>query len=100
MRAETERTIEEIKQAMEGMLAHGEREKIIERRGFSLLDIKRYVESLGMRGRGGDGERQGEKQPHRRLPHARASEPSSFPCPTIFAPIASCRNAQKKFACV
>ena len=34
-------------QAMEGMLAHGEREKIISRRGFSLLDMKRYVATLG-----------------------------------------------------
>jgi uncharacterized protein len=34
-------------QAMEGMLEHGEREKIIARRGFSLLDMKRYVVSLG-----------------------------------------------------
>jgi len=34
-------------QAMEGMLAHGEREKIIARRGFSLLDMKRYVATLG-----------------------------------------------------
>ena len=34
-------------QAMEGMLAHGEREKIIARRGFSLLDMKRYVVTLG-----------------------------------------------------
>jgi predicted double-glycine peptidase len=34
-------------QAMEGMLAHGEREKIIARRGFSLLDMKRYVMTLG-----------------------------------------------------
>jgi len=34
-------------QAMEGMLAHGERDKIIERRGFSLLDMKRYVSTLG-----------------------------------------------------
>ncbi|MEW6703424.1 MAG: C39 family peptidase [Pseudomonadota bacterium] len=34
-------------QAMEGMLAHGEREKIIARRGFSLLDMKRYVTTLG-----------------------------------------------------
>ena len=39
-------------QAMEGMLAHGEREKIIERRGFSLLDMKRYVASLGATGAG------------------------------------------------
>lgn len=34
-------------QAMEGMLAHGEREKIVARRGFSLLDMKRYVVTLG-----------------------------------------------------
>jgi len=43
-------------QAMEGMLAHGEREKIIERRGFSLLDMKRYVASLGAIGAGFRGE--------------------------------------------
>lgn len=35
-------------QAMEGMLERGEKEKIIERRGFSLLDMKRYVASLGV----------------------------------------------------
>jgi hypothetical protein len=35
------------KQAMEGMLEHGERDKIIARRGFSLLDMKRYVATLG-----------------------------------------------------
>jgi predicted double-glycine peptidase len=34
-------------QAMEGMLAHGERDKIIARRGFSLLDMKRYLLTLG-----------------------------------------------------
>lgn len=34
-------------QAMEGMLAYGERDKIIARRGFSLLDMKRYVVNLG-----------------------------------------------------
>jgi uncharacterized protein len=34
-------------QAMEGMLEHGEREKIVARRGFSLLDMKRYVAQLG-----------------------------------------------------
>lgn len=34
-------------QAMEGMLERGEKEKIIERRGFSLLDMKRYVASIG-----------------------------------------------------
>jgi predicted double-glycine peptidase len=35
------------KDAMEGMLAHGERDKIVARRGFSLLDMKRYVATLG-----------------------------------------------------
>jgi uncharacterized protein len=35
-------------QAMEGMLERGEKEKIVERRGFSLLDMKRYVASLGV----------------------------------------------------
>lgn len=35
------------KDAMEGMLEHGERDKIIARRGFSLLDMKRYVATLG-----------------------------------------------------
>ncbi|AXA92054.1 C39 family peptidase [Massilia sp. YMA4] len=39
-------------QAMEGMLEKGEKEKIIERRGFSLLDMKRYVASLGVTGAG------------------------------------------------
>jgi len=39
-------------QAMEGMLDKGEKEKIIERRGFSLLDMKRYVASLGVNGAG------------------------------------------------
>lgn len=39
-------------QAMEGMLEKGEKDKIIERRGFSLLDMKRYVGSLGMNGAG------------------------------------------------
>ena len=34
-------------QAMEGMLEHGERDKIVARRGFSLLDMKRYVATLG-----------------------------------------------------
>ncbi|MBV1774799.1 C39 family peptidase [Burkholderiaceae bacterium DAT-1] len=33
--------------AMEGMMDKGEKEKIIARRGFSLLDMKRYVASLG-----------------------------------------------------
>lgn len=39
-------------QAMEGMLEHGERDKIIARRGFSLLDMKRYVASIGAEGAG------------------------------------------------
>ncbi|HJV86198.1 MAG TPA: C39 family peptidase [Noviherbaspirillum sp.] len=39
-------------QAMEGMLERGEKEKIIERRGFSLLDMKRYVASLGVNSAG------------------------------------------------
>jgi predicted double-glycine peptidase len=39
-------------QAMEGMLEKGEKDKIIERRGFSLLDMKRYVASLGVVGAG------------------------------------------------
>jgi len=33
-------------QSMEGMMAFGEKEKIIERRGFSLLDMKRYLASI------------------------------------------------------
>lgn len=37
---------------MEGMLRQGETERIAERRGFSLLDMKLYVESLGYRGLG------------------------------------------------
>jgi hypothetical protein len=40
------------KQAMEGMLAHGEAEKIVARRGFSLLDMKRYVATLGVEAAG------------------------------------------------
>jgi predicted double-glycine peptidase len=35
-------------QAMEGMLERGEQDKIIARRGFSLLDMKRYAASLGI----------------------------------------------------
>lgn len=38
--------------AMEGMLERGEKEKIIERRGFSLLDMKRYVAALGVESAG------------------------------------------------
>lgn len=36
---------------IEGMLRNAD-EELVAQRGFSLLDIKRYVESLGMRGRG------------------------------------------------
>ena len=36
---------------IEGMLRNADQE-LVAQRGFSLLDIKRYVESLGMRGRG------------------------------------------------
>jgi predicted double-glycine peptidase len=43
-------------QAMEGMLAKGEKDKIIERRGFSLLDMKLYVTSIGVRGAGYKGD--------------------------------------------
>ena len=43
-------------QAMEGMMEHGEKEKIIERRGFSLLDMKRYVGNLGKKSDGFRGE--------------------------------------------
>ncbi len=43
-------------QAMEGMLELGEKEKIAERRGFSLLDMKRYVASLGKKSDGFRGE--------------------------------------------
>lgn len=39
-------------QAMEGMLEHGERDKIMARRGFSLLDMKRYVATLGVEANG------------------------------------------------
>lgn len=44
------------KDAMEGMMAHGEREKIVARRGFSLLDMKRYLATLGSEGNGFRGE--------------------------------------------
>ena len=42
--------------AMEGMMEHGEKDKIIERRGFSLLDMKRYVGTLGKKSDGFRGE--------------------------------------------
>ena len=37
-------------QIIEGMLAHADRTVRVQ--GFSMLDMKRYVESLGMRARG------------------------------------------------
>lgn len=40
------RNLEE-RQVMEGLLRFGEAEKIVERRGFSLLDMKRFVSALG-----------------------------------------------------
>jgi len=43
-------------QAMEGMMQHGEKEKIIARRGFSLLDMKRYLGSVGIDSAGFRGE--------------------------------------------
>jgi hypothetical protein len=39
-------------QSMEGMMAFGEKDKIIERRGFSLLDMKRYLASLDVQSAG------------------------------------------------
>ena len=39
-------------EVMEGMLKHGEKDKIVQRRGFSLLDMKRYVGTLGYKGAG------------------------------------------------
>lgn len=41
---------------MEGMLEKGEKEKIVARRAFSLLDMKRYVASLGHEATGFRGE--------------------------------------------
>jgi len=43
-------------QAMEGMMEKGEKEKIIARRGFSLLDMKRYLASIGIQSAGFRGE--------------------------------------------
>ncbi len=39
------------KQIIEGMLAHADQD-LVRVQGFSMLDMKRYVESLGMRARG------------------------------------------------
>lgn len=43
-------------QTMEGLLRFGEYERIIERRSFSLLDMKRFVAALGMESGGYRGE--------------------------------------------
>jgi predicted double-glycine peptidase len=40
------------KQVINGLLRHGEREKITKRRAFSMLDMKRFVKVLGYRGVG------------------------------------------------
>ncbi|MDO2321586.1 cysteine peptidase family C39 domain-containing protein, partial [Escherichia coli] len=40
------RNLEE-RQVMEGLLRYGEADKIVQRRGFSLLDMKRYAAALG-----------------------------------------------------
>ncbi|MET1077364.1 MAG: C39 family peptidase [Pseudomonas sp.] len=40
------------RQVMEGLLRYGEADKIVERRGFSLLDMKRYVGALGYKSGG------------------------------------------------
>jgi len=45
------RNLEE-RQVMEGLLRFGEADKIVERRGFSLLDMKRFVTALGYRSGG------------------------------------------------
>jgi predicted double-glycine peptidase len=39
-------------QSMEGMMAFGEKDKIIERRGFSLLDMKRFLASIDVQSAG------------------------------------------------
>ncbi len=43
-------------QTMSGLLRYGEYERIIERRSFSLLDMKRFVAALGMESGGYRGE--------------------------------------------
>ena len=40
------------RQVMEGLLRYGEADKIVERRGFSLLDMKRFVSALGYKSGG------------------------------------------------
>ncbi|MEG2269150.1 MAG: peptidase, partial [Acinetobacter sp.] len=43
-------------QTMDGLLRYGEYERIIERRSFSLLDMKRFVTALGLESGGYKGE--------------------------------------------
>ncbi|WP_374440422.1 C39 family peptidase [Pseudomonas panipatensis] len=45
------RNLEE-RQVMEGLLKYGEADKIVQRRGFSLLDMKRYASALGYKSGG------------------------------------------------
>ncbi|MEG6939493.1 peptidase C39, partial [Pseudomonas aeruginosa] len=45
------RNLEE-RQVMEGLLRDGEADKIVQRRGFSLLDMKRYAVALGYKSGG------------------------------------------------
>lgn len=45
------RNLEE-RQVMEGLLRYGEADKIVQRRGFSLLDMKRYAAALGYKSGG------------------------------------------------
>lgn len=44
------------KETMDGLLKYGEYDKIVERRSFSLLDMKRYVNALGLDGGGFKGD--------------------------------------------
>lgn len=46
----------EEKQVMDGMWEFGEQKKIVERRGFSLLDMKRFVTAIGLRSSGFKGQ--------------------------------------------
>lgn len=40
------------RQVINGLIKYGDREKIVERKGFSLLDMKRYVHTLGYEAEG------------------------------------------------
>lgn len=50
------------RQTMNGLLNYGERERIIERRAFSLLDMKRFVAALGLDSGGFKGDMQDLKE--------------------------------------